>query len=288
MAKMQDFDWDDLRFLLAAARAGSVKGAAKRLRVNETTAARRIARIEAALGARVFDRLRGGLAPTPDGAALLRRAERIEIDIEEIRDAAAGADGVVAGEVRLTTIPMIANRVLTPALPALFARHPYLRLSLRAEPRNLSLAERETDVAMRFARPRGEAATIARRLCDAPYAVYAARDCAAQDWIAYDDSLADLPHAQWIDAAAAAGGRAPRLRVNDSETALCAVLAELGKTLLPCMIGDADPRLTRLGDGSPVLTRELWLLLHPDLHRLPRIRAAVEWIEATLARVASS
>jgi DNA-binding transcriptional LysR family regulator len=53
---MQNMNWDDLRFFLAAARAKTLTGAARRLGVNQTTVARRLEALEGELGVKLFDR----------------------------------------------------------------------------------------------------------------------------------------------------------------------------------------------------------------------------------------
>ena len=60
-------DWDDLRFVLAVARAGSALRAAHALGVNQTTVMRRIAHVEATVGAELFDRQQSGYRLTPLG-----------------------------------------------------------------------------------------------------------------------------------------------------------------------------------------------------------------------------
>jgi len=119
------------------------------------------------------------------------------------------------------------------------------------------------------------------------YSVYAARShpvkaAARLPWITYDDSLSHLPQAKWI--AKAAGGSVDdiyRLRVHDAETAMESVLAGLGKTLLPTVIGAREPRLRLLETGtrSPLPVREMWLLGHADQTDLGRIVAVVSWLE---------
>jgi DNA-binding transcriptional LysR family regulator len=71
--------------------------------------------------------------------------------------------------------------------------------------------------------------------------------------------------------------------VNDSELALNAVRAGLGRSLLPCRIGDNVPELSRLSGAKPVLSREMWLIVHPDLKHLARIRAVIAWIERLMS-----
>jgi DNA-binding transcriptional LysR family regulator len=69
------------------------------------------------------------------------------------------------------------------------------------------------------------------------------------------------------------------LVVNDSELALNAVRAGLGRSLLPCRVGDAVPGLCRLSDAKPVLSRDMWVIVHPDLKHLARVRAIMAWCE---------
>jgi DNA-binding transcriptional LysR family regulator len=282
---MQALDWDDLRYVLVLSRTGSLARAARQLHVNETTVARRVARVEKGLGSRLFERVNGMLKTTEIGLVAVQHAERIEVDIGEVRNAATGADAKAAGSVRLTAIPMLLNRVLVPALPALLDANPLLQLQLVAEPRNLSLANREADIALRFARPDKEHRTIARRVGELAYAIYgpAAAPSRALPWITYDNLLA-LPHVKWIEDAIKQEPEAgTRLAVNDSDVAVHAIRAGLGRSLLPRSIADREHGLSRLSGQKPVLTRELWLLVHPELRHLARIRAVMGWIERVVA-----
>src|SRR4051812_16888095 len=150
---MQSIAWDDLRYVLALARFATIAEAARRLSVDEATVARRIARIERQLGARLFDRVQRRLLPTDAGTAAAERAERVEQEVERLVAGAAGADRVAVGRVRITAVPVIVNRLLLPALPLLLEANPGLAVDLIAEPRDLSPVKREVDVAVRLARP---------------------------------------------------------------------------------------------------------------------------------------
>lgn len=280
---MPEFNWDDLRFLLALTRSGSLAGAAKRLGVNESTVARRIARFEAELGARLIDRSGGSLRPSEAGARVLAAAERVERETQAIASQVSGEDSRVAGTVRLTAVPLLVNRVLTPALPDLLRDHPALEIELVAEPRDLSLTKREADIALRLARPRTEARNLARRIATLDYTVYgpAEPDAETLPWVTYEDSLTDLPQARWIAERLNAEGTAPaQVKVNDAEGLLQSLRAGLGKSLLPARIAAEDAKLREL-DGYPRgPSRELWLITHPELSGLPRIRAVADWLAA--------
>ena len=284
---MRSLDWNDLRYLLAVARGGTLAGAAKALGVDDSTVSRRLARLESLLEARLFERAGDGrLRPTTAGAEAVERAERMELEVEGLRDSVTGADTVCAGTVRLTSVPLLVNRLLVPALPGLLERHPALRLELVADPSDLSLRRREADMALRLARPRsGGRNVVARRIGLLRYEVYAAaslpaKAAAALPWATYDEAFAHLPQARWIAAALARGGTAARFVVNDGEALVEAVAAGLGRSLLPSVIAERDSRLSRLAapDGKPVLERELWLLVHGELRRLARIEAVSDWL----------
>jgi len=161
---MQDINWNDLRFVLAVARCQSLAGAARRLGVNESTVGRRLAEAERKLGARLFERGPGAFQATEAGQTVVAGAERVELEVQAVETAVSGGDRLAAGAVRLTSVPIVVNRVLVPALPRLLRDHPQLRVELIAEPRDLSLTKREADIALRLARPHKDLRAIARRI----------------------------------------------------------------------------------------------------------------------------
>jgi DNA-binding transcriptional LysR family regulator len=285
--------WNDLRYLLAVARGRTLAGAARRLGVDDTTVGRRLAVLEREFGVRLCRRAGDGtIELTSAGEQAALHAERMEREVGALGAALSGADAAFAGTVRLTSVPIIANRLLIPATRSLFKQHPALQLEIVADARDLSLTRREADLALRLARPKtGGTKVIARRIGVLRYAVYAATSCSARDarklpWIGYDEATAHLPQARWIAARAAATGEPlAGLRLGDAEAVLEAVIAGLGRSLLPVAIADREPRLRRLGARSAAaVTRELWLLTHEELKSLGRIEAVVHWLEATLPR----
>ena len=91
--------------------------------------------------------------------------------------------------------------------------------------------------------------------------------------------MADLPQGRWIAERAARDREAvTRVTVNDAEALIQGVRSGLGKSLLPCIIADRDPALTCLSDKPSELSRELWLMVHPDLSELIRIRVVMDWL----------
>jgi DNA-binding transcriptional LysR family regulator len=285
---MPRLDWDDLRYALVLSRCGRLGKAARALRVNETTVARRVARMEQELGARLFERTNGLLALTEIGRAVVQRAERMEADVCAIKSIATGVDDRVAGGVRLTAVPLVMNRMLTPALPRLLRAHPQLRLQLVSDTRVLSLSNREADVALRFARPEKDYRFLALRLFELPYGVYgpAAGAQSPLPWITFEDNLSTEPLVRWLtDAVKREEDAEPGLVVNDSDVATHAVRAGLGRMIFPLCVGDREAGLVRLSGPEPVIKRELSLLVHPDLRGLARVKAVTDWIEGAFAEL---
>lgn len=287
---MHDIDWNDLRHVLALSREGSFAAAGRRLGLDPTTVARRLRAIESQMGVRLFERgAEGEMRPTQAGEVAARRAEAVEAEIGGLTVAVKGADSEISGTVRISAVPILINRVLIPAISDLAARHPGLRLELIAESRDVSLTRREADIALRLARPGEESGSrvIARRIGMLAYAAYASTGITAPDlpWLTYEDGMAHLPQAGWIAGVARKNGYAP-VFVNDAEALLQAVLAGLGRSLLPCIVADPMAGLISVPAGGHAFpARELWLLTHPDLRHLARIAAVIAWIEATIARL---
>jgi DNA-binding transcriptional LysR family regulator len=303
-AGMHDIDWNDLRYVLALAREKSYAAAARRLRIDPTTVARRIREIEASLDVRLFERgAAGDFRATEAGDIAARRAEIIETEIGGLTAAVKGNDGLPDGTVRVTAVPLLINHVIMPAVAGLTAQHPGLRLELVAEPRDLSLVRREADIALRLARPRDDAGSrmIARRIGSLTYAVYAATswvdDATHLPWLSYEDGMSHLPQGQWTAALAERhGGRLAAVAVNDGEALLQAVRSGLGQAFLPVMVAQGIPGLSRIDvdvdidrqvGSSGALSREIWLLTHPDLRGLARVTIVLDWLEDIFARTQS-
>lgn len=286
---MQITDWNDLRFLLAVHRGRTLTGAARRLGVDLTTVSRRLARLQDTLGRRLVDRQGdGGLALTEAGEAVARQAALMERHAGLIDGSGDPDADRVAGTVRLTTVPIVANRILIPKLAGLLTRHPALQVEILPDSRDYSLTRHEADLALRLSRPKSGGTMVkASKVATLAYGVYAAasRKPDTLGWLTYDEAMAHVPQARWIAKTlrGQAGGFSP-LRVRDGDTLFQAVVAGLGKSLLPLAVADGDARLVRLDDAGEagVLGRDAWLLAHADLLDRPPVRTVADWVTALM------
>jgi len=286
--------WDDLRLFLAAHRHRSHAAAGRALGVDATTVGRRLAALEEALGARLFDRTPTGLAPTEAGATLFARAERVEAEVLASERELRGADARLTGTVRVTAGDGLVHYALCPALPELARAHPGLTVELRADTRALDLSRREADVAVRLSRPK-EPALVARRLGAMRFGLYAGRDLLARraaprrlsdltdaPFVGFEPALDGLPQVRWLRRAL---GGEPRwvTRASTTTAQLLACAAGVGVALLPTFVAAADPRLVPLLPRLAGPTREAWLVAHEQVRRSARVEAVAAWIAAATA-----
>jgi DNA-binding transcriptional LysR family regulator len=176
---MSAFDWDDLRFFLAVARAGRLTAAARQLEADHTTVSRRISALEASLKAKLFERSPQGYTLTEPGERLLRHAESMETQALAVASELAGTDLALSGTVRIGAPDGIGTYFLAPELGALAERHPGLTLQLVALPRTFSLSKREADIAITLEQPT-EGRLVSRKLTDYRLRLYASKDYLAR------------------------------------------------------------------------------------------------------------
>lgn len=274
-------EWDDLRFVLGAARAGGLAAAARALGVNHATVSRRVAAAEARLGARLFDRTPAGLVPTIAGRDAIVAAETMEDASLALSRAAAGRDAAPEGPVRLTAPQVLVGPVLSAALGAFRARHPGVALTILASNDLANLHRREADVALRVSGApdpglHGVRLTAQNRaVYAAPHWAAAARAGAPVDWLAFThwEGTADGPTG--MDPARVA------LRYDDMLAMREGARAGLGAALMPCFLGEGDPMLERL-PGAPTPYRDLWALTHADLAGAARVRLLIRFLQDTV------
>ena len=163
----------DLRLLLRVAETGTLTAAAKALGITPAAASAGLKRLEAQLGARLFERSTRALRATPQGQTLVDYAQRA-IDLLEEGEAQLDADRTaLVGTLRVAAPSDLTRGVLLPLLDAFLAEHPGLQLALSISDRPADVMRDEVDVAVRYG-PLADSRLVARRLADARPLVCAA------------------------------------------------------------------------------------------------------------------
>jgi DNA-binding transcriptional LysR family regulator len=275
------WQWDDVRFFLAVARAGSLSGAARVLGVGHVTVGRRIAFLERQLGVTLLNRTPDGFATTAAGDAVLRQCMAMETAALGLERVAAGRDSLISGSVRVTTTEMLAYQLVAPATAALRRAYPELRIDLTLGVRSLDIARRDADLAIRFAKPSAPD-LVCRKLGDVGFSLYASPRYLARAGVPKRSQ--GLAEHDLITFTGAPGAMSPffmgeslegariALRCNNPLIQLKAAADEVGIAELACLLGDSSPDVVRVWpDVAPTL-RSAWLIVHQDLRRSARIR----------------
>jgi DNA-binding transcriptional LysR family regulator len=165
-------DWDNVRVFLAVARGGQFVAAAKRLKLDHATVSRRIAALEATVGAKLFDRRTTGAKLTGAGERFIGAAEQMESAFLHAQGEISGVDLELSGDVRIGAPDGFSTYYLTAALRDFAERHPGVRLQLMPLPQLTPLARREVDVVVGLDKPEA-GRFVARKLTDYTLGIYA-------------------------------------------------------------------------------------------------------------------
>lgn len=290
---MTPLDWDDLRLFLAVARTRRIAGAASALSLNPTTILRRLARLEQCCGVALFETATGERRLTSHGEVLLGYAETIESATLSALGELRGDAARLTGTVRLSIAEGLATWVLAPSLPAFHRANPGIRIDLVTASGFLNPSKREADMAVMLARPR-KGRLISAKLGDYRLRLYAARrylegrpapttpdELRHHALISYVPEFVPAPELDYLDEVAP--GLEPAMRSSSINVQHRLIVSGGGIGILPAFIGDRDPALVPILDGSAMLSRSFWLVTHADMHRLARIEAVATWLRATVA-----
>lgn len=156
-----------MRVYAEVARSGSFTASADRLEMSRAMVTRHVAEMEQWLGARLLQRTTRRVTLTDAGEQALRHCLRMLEMVEDVQNDVAPADGVLRGQLRVTSSMSFAHAHLAGAIGEFLALHPQLRIDLQAGDNPVDLVEARVDLAIRISNDPAPA-LIARPLgtCD--------------------------------------------------------------------------------------------------------------------------
>ncbi|MEL6952000.1 MAG: LysR family transcriptional regulator [Pseudomonadota bacterium] len=275
-------EWDDLKYVLAVARSGSFLGAAHLLKVTHTTVGRRIKSLERDLRQPLFKRTRDGAEPTDICQRILPTAEEIEQQVRHISLAAAHDVAEPEGPVRLHTAAWLIEHVLMPKLPELRAAFPKVTLFFVGDVVDTIGESATPSLSLRFdvMAKRNE---VEVEIAQFPFSVYhlQGRDPAGLDWVTVSGGPVRMRTTAWLENAGVAADRV-RVLANDAQLVRAAVRTGAFKGMMPELLGEADPQLTRLSAGPPDLIRRLRTITPRRIRAHAEVQAVLGWLKETL------
>jgi len=288
LSVVDQLNWDDLRLVLAAVRAGSLRRTAGSLGKDIATVVRRVRRLEEQLGEQLFQIFPNGVRPTPTGQAIAAAAERIEAIFFDLARDLVGAAAQQGGVVRIAITEGLGTYWVMPKLVEFQRAFPRLTVELRCAMESVDVLRHEADIAIQFIRPDSPDLIVTKlgRLHIYPFA---SRDY--QRIYGLPQSIADLGSHRVIDQVAPqlAGGVAPHLAAVAAPEHLVTIRTNASTALLYAIekgagIGGLPTYAIALGaDVIPVDIGikhhlDIWLTYHPSLREVERIATVVSWL----------
>lgn len=286
-----NFDWNDLQFFLAIERAGTARAAALKLETSHSTVMRRLQNLEEVFGSTLFDRTPDGFVLTEAGGHILERAQSIESDVQQMTKDVEGSDIRLEGPIRLTAPPPLIQHLLLPHLNAFRLEFPLIELELVATYEVTDLDRRDADIAIRFSEHPAEH-LVGRRMPVFNESIYA-----SEKYIISHDFTSEgrsgKPKPEWI-AWPEVKSFAKRIkstpfvdtpitwRLPGFDIQRAAAHEQIGMVMLPCSIGDKDEKLKRVPRAGLYPTMPVWLLTHPNLRKLERVRVFSKFLAGAI------
>jgi DNA-binding transcriptional LysR family regulator len=263
--------------------------------VSQPTVQRRLAALEERIDRKLVEHHPTGYRLTELGKTLFPHAVDVERSVQAFQRQLMSAGEELTGTLRVTCPEGMASRLLAPVIEAFRQKHPELRVELIMTDRRLDLAKGEAEVALRIHEP-GDDQLIARRVANSPWAVFASRSyiqrhgrpqrCEDLDQhaiIEFAGELADNHAARWLRTVAPKARIA--IRGNSMLGVLAAVKSGAGLAPLPMLLGGLEDGLEPVLESIPEIDTKLYLVIHADLKRTPRVRAFCDFVVAELARL---
>lgn len=293
-AQMRFENWDEIRTAYQVARMGTVSGAAEVLGVHHATVIRHVDALETRLGTKLFQRHPRGYTPTEAGQQLLAVGQATEDQFAQLAARIAGAGEEMRGELIITSLPTLSGLVL-PALAELMSEHPALVLRYLTDQRVFRLEYGEAHVAIRAGARPTEPDNVVQALGANQVALYASQDylarmgrprgldeLAGHRFVSTDSRESRAPFFRWLTTHVPP--EAVVFMANETAGQAAAVRAGIGLGFLPVQDAHDDPRLIEVIGPQPEWESTLWLVSHVDLHRTPKVQAALRALKAAAAR----
>jgi DNA-binding transcriptional LysR family regulator len=165
-----DIEWDNFRYFLAVARAGSANRAADNMGVSHTTVTRRLQALEAQLETTLFRHDRGMSGLSETGRFVYNEVLKMESAIETLV-AGMKNDLHLDGSIRVNVTEGLGTLWLIPAMAEFQLAHPNLQINWQTTSTDAKVVGQDTDVAVWWSMPQ-DVNFVRRKIGSIRYSLY--------------------------------------------------------------------------------------------------------------------
>lgn len=266
-------NWDDLRYLMAVHKTGSMSAASRLLDTNPATVSRRLARLAEALGHELFHKTPEGWVASDAIGPLLTSVSSFEGEIESYLNANDITGGELRGSISIGMPGSLANGVLFPKATDLVSRHPGINVNLHAQTYRETLGE--NDLIISPIRPQ-QGRLIVKPIGKVHSNVYTFPEATrGGPWIGLLRSHDS--HEPMQRAINVMGGQLPALRVETLyDTAVAMNVTRLPGLTLRIQAAK-NPDMTLYDPEAPDNETALYLCYHETRRHDPLLQAVIDW-----------
>lgn len=281
-------NWDDLQFVISVARSGSFFRASAQIHTNASTVARRIQRLKAVLGTKIFDRYAHGMQLTPAGSVLLEKSLEIESIAQTIGAQLSGLDTLPVGTVKISVTEGVGSFWLTPKIARFCDIYPSIDVEIITNRDEMNLLSHEADIAVTLNRP-NEPRLVVMRGATTSLEFFASEKYTKR--LGLPNAISEfgkhefvdyVPYQSSPDVSALLGStltkRRVRLRTTSASVYLAAIRSGIGIGLLPRFYKLSSPDLIEL-DIEANCRSEIWMVSHEETNKARRIRLLLSYLD---------
>jgi DNA-binding transcriptional LysR family regulator len=284
-------DWNSLKVFLAIVRCGTLSAAANELVVNHSTIFRRLSAFEETIGGKLFERINNSYELTTLGHELLDLAKNIENSFDGIERHLVGKDFQPKGIVKITAPNNIAYRNLPRYISEFNIIYPEIRIELLVSNQEFNMSNRQADIAVRATSTPPEH-LIGRQVATLDWFVFASKkyrdnfglpidieSLVNHSLIGATGALARLSAFIWLDK-----NHAQQIITRCDDLTAMSYFVESGQGLAFLPNDQCRPELIRLFRIKESKPSKLWLLTHPDLRNVERIKLVMKYLSEAFSR----
>ena len=264
------WNWDEIRTAAHVARFGTVSAAAEALGVHRATVTRHIDTLEAALGAKLFQRHARGFSPTELGIELLRIADATDAQVGELFRLARGSLDNLTGVLTVTSVDVLVPLIL-PMIVPFQNEYPGVRVHLVSSDRVLKLEYGEADIAFRIGPKPQHPDNVVLPVRRLPVGLYGP-ESGIDRFAGPGPHAPRTPYLEWLNENVAPG---KVVITSDSIAALwAAVRAGSAAGFMPRAMAEGTS-LVELTEAQGSWHEPVWAVTHVDLHRSAKVQALI-------------
>jgi len=290
MTTGQSMDWNSMKIFLAIAESESLMAASKILSLSHSTVFRRLNSFEDKIGGRLFERIDGKYELTELGDELLTLSKPVSISFDDIERHIIGKDMKPHGCVKMTAPTSFAYYYLPKHMNTFNKLYPEIQIELLTSNQEVNMTTRQADIAIRVTASPPEH-LVGRKVKEIQWSVYGSKhylrkngqpkalhDLSEHHLIGASNNLKNLAAFSWMDK-----NHQDKIitRSDDLVTMSHLAGADLGLAILPDDLKHSH--IERLFTFKPAKTNKLWILTHPDLRKVERIKIVMKFFSEALS-----